>query len=105
MLEGGGVGKEGSGLGDMGTSSPWELAGRAGHSACLQRAGEQAGGGQQRPLPGSPQRPPVGAAGCPGGGVFWFLLYHWKVREGRGCADPAEGAEPIGSRFAGAEKG
>ena len=72
--------------------------------ACLQRAGDQPGGGQERRLPGSFQRSAVGAAGCPGGGVCWFLLCNLKVREGRGWADTADGGEPIGSWFTGAEQ-
>lgn len=47
----------------------------------------------------------MGAAGCREGGVCWFPLCHLKVREARGCADQADGGEPKGSRFAGAEQG
>ena len=97
--------RRGVGLVTWAPPAPGELPGRVGHSDCLQRAGDQAGQGQQRRLPGISQRPAVGAAGCPGGGVCWFPLCHLKAREASGCAARPDGAEHIGSWFTGGEQG
>ena len=89
--------RRGGGLVTWVPRAPGELPCRAGHTACLHRAGDPAGRETIEAAPRELSETCSGRCREP-----WRR--NWRVREGRGPADRDDWGEPIGSWFAGEEQ-